>query len=92
MNDYALPIALVIICLSLVAVLLIYLHYRRLERNCNRYLVKYVREQERLKRELERILIEKEAIENMLKSKLSDTAENTGAGSMTVTVITKKSG
>ena len=42
MNDYILLIAAAIVCCSLVAVFLIYLHYRRVERNCNKYIVKYI--------------------------------------------------
>lgn len=73
MDDYILVIASAAIGCSLIAVLLMYLHYRRLKRNCNKYIVKYIREQDRLKRELERTYIEKEVMENLLKSKLAET-------------------
>ncbi|WP_373155455.1 hypothetical protein [Bacteroides cellulosilyticus] len=72
MSDYALLIASVIVCCLLAAVLLMYLHCRRMKRNCNMMIVEYLREHDRLTKELERTRIEKDTIEKLLKTYLSE--------------------
>lgn len=79
MNDYMVLIVSTIVCCSLAAVLFIYLHYRRRERNSNRYIVTHLREQDRLRSELERTCIEKEVIEKVLMTYFSKAAESSGA-------------
>lgn len=83
MNAYILFIASAIVFCSLATVLIMYLHCRRLKRNRNKYIMKYIREQDRLKRELERTYIEKEVMENLLKSKLAETTDSTVAENQT---------
>ena len=43
MNNYILLIASVIVCCSLAAVLLMYLHCRRMKWNCNMMIAEYLR-------------------------------------------------
>ncbi len=59
MNNYLLLIASIIAGCSLIALLLMYLHYRRVKQNFNMIIVKHLREQNRLLKELVRIRMEK---------------------------------
>ncbi|WP_455673557.1 hypothetical protein [Phocaeicola sp.] len=79
MNDYTLLIILAVVCCSLVAMLFIYLHYRRLGQIRNRVIMKYIHEQDRLTRELERTRIEKEVIEKMLTTYFSKAVESSSS-------------
>lgn len=75
MNDYRLLIAWVISGCSLLAVLLIYLYCRNLKRYYNRYLMKHIGEQDRLKRLLEQTCIEKNTIEKLFETYFSRATE-----------------
>ena len=86
MNDYALLITVsAIACCSLIAILLICLHFRRVRRGYNMNIVKQLREQERLSRELERAHLEKGVMEKVLKISLSETLESSVATNKPVT-------
>lgn len=75
MSNYILLIAWSVAGCSLAAVLLMYLHCRHMKRNCNMMIVEYLREQDRLTKELERTRIEKDTIEKLLKNYLSEATE-----------------
>lgn len=77
MSNYILLIAWSVAGCSLAAVLLMYLHCRRMKRNCNMKIVEYLREQDRLTKELERTRIEKEVMEDLLQSRLAKTSPTT---------------
>lgn len=86
MNDYALLITVsAIACCSLIAILLICLHFRRVRRGYNMNIVKQLREQDRLSRELERAHLEKGVMEKVLKISLSETLESSVATNKPVT-------
>lgn len=86
MNDYALLLIVsAIACCSLIAILLICLHFRRLRREYNMNIVKQLREQDRLFRELERTRLEKKVMEKVLKINLSETLESSVAANKPVT-------
>ena len=74
MNNYLLLIAWSIAGCSLSGVLLMYLHCRRLKKRCNRYIVKYIRECDRLITELEHTRIEKNTTEKLFKTYFSKAA------------------
>lgn len=88
MNDYLLLIALIITGCSLSGVLLIYLHCRRLKKRYNGYLIKYIRECDRLIMELEHTRIEKDTMEKLFKTYFSKAAGSLDAESRTVTTAT----
>lgn len=86
MNDYALLIIVsAIACCSLIAILLICLHFRQIRREYNMNIVKQLREQDRLSRELERTRLEKKVMEKVLKINLSETLESSVAANKPVT-------
>lgn len=86
MNDYALLITVsAIACCSLIAILLICLHFRQIRREYNMNIVKQLREQDRLSRELERTRLEKKVMEKVLKINLSETLESSVAANKPVT-------
>lgn len=72
MSNYTLLIAWSVAGCSLAGVLLMYWRYRRKAQEYEKYIVKYIQEQERLKKELERTRIEKDTIEKILKSNLTN--------------------
>lgn len=74
-NNYAFFIALAFSVCSLVALLFLFLYYRRLEKKCNHYLTKSLCEQSRVSCELHRTCMEKEIIEKLLKARLSEVVE-----------------
>lgn len=80
MNDYILLIALGIVCCSLAAVTVIFLHCRKVERNSNYNVAKSLREKDTLTRELERMRVEKEMTEKVLKMELSEAVKNAITG------------
>jgi hypothetical protein len=57
---------------ALVAGGIAYFRYRKIRRSCNREIVRRIREQDRLARELEHARIEKQAIECLVRSKLEN--------------------
>lgn len=67
MNGPIILIATAVIVLEAAAIVCLYFYSRRIERRCNRCLVKTVREQDRMIQQLERILLEKETFEKLLK-------------------------
>lgn len=86
MNDYTLLLIVsAIACCSLIAILLICLHFRRVRRGYNMNIVKQLREQDRLFRELERTRLEKKVMEKVLKINLSETLESSVATNKPVT-------
>lgn len=86
MNDYALLLIVsAIVCCSLIAILLICLHFRRVRRGYNMNIAKQLREKDRLFRELERARLEKEVMEKVLKINLSETVESSVAADKPVT-------
>lgn len=60
-------IALAIVICLVAALIGLYFYCRRIERRCNCCLVKTIREQDRAMKQLERILLEKETFEKLLK-------------------------
>lgn len=77
MNDYILLIALAITFCSLAATLFFFLQWRRAEKNYNINIVKSLHEQDRVTRELERTRIEKQTVERVLKTQLTEMVQNT---------------
>lgn len=75
MDDYIFFISLGIIFCSLIAVLFIYKYCLQIKRRYNYSIVKSIREQERVTKELERMRIEKKAFEKVLKTKLTEVVE-----------------
>lgn len=72
MIDYLLFISLGIAFCSLAIVTSVFLYCRKIEKKCNYYMAKSVREQDCLAKELERTRVEKEMMEKVLKAELSD--------------------
>lgn len=72
MYEWILIMALAVAALASAAVGIVCLRCRQMEREKNRGIVEVIREQDRLARELERARIEKQAIENILKTKLPE--------------------
>jgi len=70
MDNYIIITALTITFLSLVAVGIIYFHYRRMEQKKDRDIILRIREQDRILRELEKTRIERNTLEKILKSEL----------------------
>lgn len=66
MNGYIILIASVIVVCLIAAIVGLFFYCRRLERRCNCCLVKTIREQDRVMRQLERILLEKETFEKLI--------------------------
>ena len=77
MNDYINFISLGIAFCSLVIVTSVFLHCRKIEKKCNYYMAKNIREQDGLVKELERIRVEKEMMEKVLKAELSEAVRTT---------------
>lgn len=75
MDNYLLLIATIIAGCSLIALLLMYLHYRSIKQYYNKYISKYIHENDRLTRELERTLIEKDTIEKLFKTYFSEASK-----------------
>lgn len=67
MSGYIILIALAIVVCLVAAIVGLYFYCRRLERRCNCCLVKTIREQDRAMKQLERILLEKDTFEKLLK-------------------------
>ncbi|WP_459190160.1 hypothetical protein ACGE0T_09175 [Parabacteroides sp. APC149_11_2_Y6] len=80
MDDYILIIALGLVFCSLAIVTFVFLHCRKVERKCNRYIAKGIHEQDCLTRQLERTRIEKEMMEKVMKTKLSEVVKSSIAG------------
>lgn len=76
MDNYLLLIATIIAGCSLIVLLLMYLHYRSIKQYYNKYISKYIHENDRLTRELERTLIEKDTIEKLFKTYFSEACKN----------------
>lgn len=76
MNNYILLIALAITFCSLAAAVFLFLHCRRVEKNCNISIVRSIHEQDRVTRDLERTRIEKQAVENVLTARLTEVIES----------------
>ena len=77
MNDYINFISLGIAFCSLVIVTSVFLHCRKIEKKCNYYMAKSIREQDSLVKELERIRVEKEMMEKVLKAESSEAVRAT---------------
>ena len=75
MSNYTLLIAWSIAVCSLVAVLLMYWRYRRMVRHYNKYIMKYIREHDLLKKELEYAHIEKSTMEKLFETYFSEATE-----------------
>lgn len=86
MDNYILFIALGLIFCSLAIVAFFFLYCRRIEKKCIYYMAKSIREQDCLAKQLEQIRIEKEMIEKVIKTELSEalqssiTEKNAGDG------------
>lgn len=76
MNNYILLIPLAITFCSLAAAVFLFLHCRRVEKNCNISIVRSIHDQDRVRRELELTRIEKEAIEKVLTARLTEKIES----------------
>lgn len=82
-DDYIFFISLSVAFCSLLAVLFIYIYCLQIKRKCNCNIMKSIREQDRVIKELERMRVEKEAIEKTLKTKLTETVEISDGGTET---------
>jgi len=71
MDHYIILAALIITFLSVVAVGVIYFHYRRMEIKKDHDIIMRIREQDRIMRELEKTRIERNTLEKLLKSGLN---------------------
>ena len=76
MIDYILFISLGIAFCSLAIVASVFLYCRKIEKRCNYYMAKRIREQDCLAKELERTRLEKEMMEKMIKAELSDAVKS----------------
>ena len=76
MNDYINFISLGIAFCSLVIVTSVFLHCRKIEKKCNYYMAKSIREQDSLVKELERIRVEKEMMEKVIKAELAEAVKS----------------
>lgn len=76
MNEWIIFLALAVTVLSLVTAGCVCACCQRMEQRKNSGILRAVREQDRLARELEHTRIEKETIEKMLVSKLSKSGES----------------
>lgn len=72
MDDYIFLIALGIPFCSLAIVTFVFLHCRKVEQKCKHYIAKGIHEQDCLARQLERTRIEKEMMEKVIKTELSE--------------------
>lgn len=75
MNEWIIIMALAVAALSLVVAGGVCFCCRRMEREKNSSIVHAIHEQDRIARELERTRIEKEAIERVLRSKLTESGD-----------------
>ena len=82
-------IVLVVVAVLLAAGGIVYSRFQKIKRDRNRSILRHIREQERITKELERILVEKNALERLLKIKLDgsdqsqdDSTNVTDTGSM----------
>lgn len=75
MSNYTLLITWSIAGCSLAGVLLMYWRYRRMVRYYNKYIMKYIREHDLLKKELEYARIERNTMEKLFKTYFSDAAK-----------------
>ena len=80
MDDYIFLIVLGIPFCSLAIVTFVFLHCRKVEQKCKRYIAKGIHEQDCLARQLERTRIEKEMMEKASKSELADAVKNSYDG------------
>ena len=71
MDKYIIFASLIITFLSLVAVGITYVHYRRMERKKDRDIILRIREQDKVMKELEQTRIERNTLEKLLKSELN---------------------
>lgn len=76
MNDYIIFISLGIAFCSLVIVTSVFLHFRKTEKKYNYYMAKSIREQDCLVKELERTRVEKEMMEKVIKTELSEAVKS----------------
>lgn len=67
MSGYIIFIALTIVVCLVAAIIGLYFYCRKIKRRCDCCLAKTIREQDRAMRQLERILLEKETFEKLLK-------------------------
>lgn len=67
MSGYIILIALTIVVCLVAAIISLYFYCRKIKRRCDCCLAKTIREQDRAMRQLERILLEKETFEKLLK-------------------------
>ena len=72
MDDHIFLIVLGIPFCSLAIVTFVFLHCRKVEQKCKRYIAKGIHEQDCLARQLERTRIEKETMEKVIKTELSE--------------------
>lgn len=79
MDEWIILLSLVVAALSLAAIGLVCLRCRRMEREKDRSLVRALREQDRLARELAHARIERQLHERLLVTKLAAPAETSDA-------------
>ena len=72
MDNYIFLIALGLVFCSLAIVTFVFLHCRKIVEKCNHYMAKGIREQDCLAKQLERTRIEKEMMEKVIKTELSE--------------------
>lgn len=74
MKEYTCIIALAVILCLLIAICCLYLRFRRIKKTYSSNLIRNIREQDRMARELEQTRLEKETIEKVLEKRLTVTA------------------
>lgn len=72
MSNYTLLIAWSVAGCSLAGVLLMYWRYRRMVRHYNKYIMKSVHEHDLLAKELEHLRIERDTMEKLLKTYITE--------------------
>jgi len=76
MDNYVFLIALGFVFCSLIIVTFVLLRCRKIQRECNYYVAKSIREQDCLTKQLERTRIEKEMMEKVIKTELSEAVKS----------------
>jgi len=80
MKEYIVCISLAIVLLSLITIIVLNRHYKSAKKEYIRVIVTQIRERDCMARRLERLCIEKNTIEKLLKAQLPKTGNTDAAG------------
>lgn len=78
MDHYILLIALIVALLSLLVAGMVYVRCRRMKREKDRDILRHIRRQDCLKKELERAIIEKEILRELIRESPEEKTRETG--------------